>query len=113
MSVCACACACAGPLPHSEPSPLPRPTLPVLGLPKCLGACLALRQAARPACVGRSPRSQGRVEHWRSARKTGAPLGTLRQGAELSSQASAPPPAVLTLLVFSHVCSRPALSPRG
>lgn len=86
--VCACACvractrarvsACAreGPLPRLEPS-LPGPTLPTLGLPKCLGACLCPRQAARPACVGCSGGRRGRMEHWRSARKPGASLGIL------------------------------------
>lgn len=115
------ACAREGPLPRSELfpplPPHPGPTLPALGLPKCLGACLAPRQAAHPACMGCSRHRRGRAEHWCSARKTEAPLGTLRpvragprppprhRGAE--SGLCAPFLPFLTCwCLFSHVCSR-------
>ena len=116
MCVCVCprvptcahirvsACAREGPPRRSEPSPPlpphPGPTLPALGLPKCLGACLAPHQAAHPACMGCSRRRRGRAEPGaapgrRKPRSEPSapfvPVLGLRRGAELPSQASAPP----------------------
>ena len=65
----------------SEPSPpAPGPTLPALGLPKCLGACPGPAPGRPRRLCGRlwAQARRRRADHWRSARKTGA-LGTLRR----------------------------------
>lgn len=83
--MCACArariSACARRAPDVlgtvSPRP-PGPPCPRWACPSAWEPVRALRQAAPAACVGGSGRRRGCADHWRSARKTGALLGTFR-----------------------------------